>query len=80
MFEFDINWNEHSGACEYVYVFGFVGPSELGTCLTTLKGHRYLCLFCAMAVGKTVKVTVVPCALSPAERGRGVDDLYIYVP
>jgi hypothetical protein len=27
VFEFDINWNEHSGACEYVYVFGFVGPS-----------------------------------------------------
>jgi len=27
VFEFDINWDEHSGACEYVHVFGFVGPS-----------------------------------------------------
>jgi len=27
VFEFDINWDEHSGACEYVHVFGFIGPS-----------------------------------------------------
>jgi hypothetical protein len=27
VFEFDINWDEHSGACEDVYVFGFIGPS-----------------------------------------------------
>jgi len=27
VFEFDINWYEHSGACEYVHVFRFVGPS-----------------------------------------------------
>jgi hypothetical protein len=27
VFEFDINWDEHLGACEYVHVFGFVGPS-----------------------------------------------------
>ena len=27
MFEFDINWDEHSGACEDVHVFGFIGPS-----------------------------------------------------
>ncbi len=26
---------------------------ESGTCQTTLEGHRYLCLFCAIAVGKT---------------------------
>ena len=26
---------------------------ESGTCLTTLEGHRYLCLFCAIAVGKS---------------------------
>ena len=26
---------------------------ESGTCKTTLKGHRYLCLFCAIAVGKS---------------------------
>ena len=26
MFEFDINWDEHSGACEDVDVFGFIGP------------------------------------------------------
>ena len=26
---------------------------ESGKCLTTLKGHRYLCLFCAIAVGKS---------------------------
>jgi WD40 repeat protein len=25
---------------------------ESGKCQTTLKGHRYLCLFCAIAVGK----------------------------
>ena len=45
---------------------------ELGTCLTTLKGHRYLCLFCAIAVGKTVKVTILPAALprSAVERRR----------
>ena len=27
MFEFDIDWDEHSGACEDVHVFGFIGPS-----------------------------------------------------
>jgi hypothetical protein len=27
VFEFDINWDEHSGACEDVHVFGFIGPS-----------------------------------------------------
>ena len=26
---------------------------ESGTCKTTLEGHRYLCLFCAIAVGKS---------------------------
>ena len=26
---------------------------ESGTCTTTLEGHRYLCLFCAIAVGKS---------------------------
>ena len=26
---------------------------ESGKCLTTLEGHRYLCLFCAIAVGKS---------------------------
>jgi WD40 repeat protein len=44
---------------------------KLGTC-TTLEGHRYLCLFCAIAVGKTVKVTILPAALprSAGERRR----------
>ena len=27
MFEFDIDRDEHSGACEDVHVFGFIGPS-----------------------------------------------------
>jgi hypothetical protein len=27
VFEFDINWDEHSGACEDVHVFGFIGSS-----------------------------------------------------
>ena len=47
---------------------------KLGTC-TTLEGHRYLCLFCAIAVGKTVKVTILPAALprSPGERRREVN-------
>ena len=26
---------------------------ESGKCLTTLEGHRYLCLFCALAVGES---------------------------
>ena len=26
---------------------------ESGKCLTTLEGHRYLCLFFAIAVGKS---------------------------
>ena len=26
---------------------------ESGKCQRTLKGHRYLCLFCAIAVGKS---------------------------
>jgi hypothetical protein len=26
VFEFDINWDEHSGACEDVHVIGFIGP------------------------------------------------------
>ncbi len=26
---------------------------ESGKCLTTLEGHRYLCLFCVIAVGKS---------------------------
>ena len=28
MFEFDIDWDEHSGTCEDVHVFGFIGPSS----------------------------------------------------
>ncbi len=27
MFEFDIDWDEHSGACGDVHVFGFICPS-----------------------------------------------------
>ena len=26
MFEFDIDWDEHSGTCEDVHVFGFIDP------------------------------------------------------
>ncbi len=26
---------------------------ESGTCKMTLEGHRYFCLFCAIAVGKS---------------------------
>ena len=28
---------------------------ESGKCLTTLEGHRYLCLFCAIAKAKPLK-------------------------